>query len=621
MSLRIKLAFSLFMAVAVFLGLDHFLRAYRFQETSAAFEKARGESQVSRVDGALAIVESDLDSALAAARSTPLDLVRSLGREEGRVDIVCVIGPTGSVEAYAGRHPATKEKLQVREIPQEALSNGHPFMTGWGSGTLPRGFMDTEAGPLFVASTLTGKGKEAQLLVVGRVLTPETLMSLSLEARCAFDILPLNGPVPASVESELLMQDDVHRVAFHESEDAELHAFGMIHDIHGVPFGFLRTTVDRADLLVFEEYGRERDRSDLLSSLGVALLFPLSLLLLVQALVTGPLARLTQHAWEIGRSDDMGQRLNLDGSDEIGKLATEFDRMLDELERSRLEQQQMARFAGRADVAAGIMHTVGNLANSIAVSSNLTKDSLASIKVDDLRAVYDELVEHREDLSAYVLEDERGRHVLDFFGQLVEQMETSVKLGASEAKSVMVGVDQITDLMLALSQEDRSDSISDRVVLDRELDGLVEDLRSNRAHGPRFSGLVRVSMASNVVAKLDRQLFLEIMQVLLTNAMEAMADDAPSHQVLKVELSLKDSATAAIRVVDNGAGIAPHRLAEVFGQGVSTKDNRMGLGLHQASIAATKLGGALTAHSDGVGQGATFTLELPIETKTRERAA
>ena len=621
MSLRIKLAFSLFMAVAVFLGLDHFVRTYRFQGRSAAFEKARGESQVQRVDAALAGVESDLDVALVGSGPDPVELIRGIEEDGAKFDVVCLVDSKGEMRAYAGRHPATKQPLRVREIPEQKLSNGHPFMTGWGGGTLPRGFMDTEAGPLFVTSTLLGKGKDAELLVVGRLLTPEALMGLSLEARCAFDIVSVNGRIPASVESELLMEDAGPRVAFHDSEEAGLRAFGVIRNIHGLPFALLETTVDRADLLIFEEYTRERDHSDLLSSLGVALLFPLSLLLLVQALVTGPLARLTEHASKIGQSDDTGERLNLDRTDEIGVLSMEFDRMLDELERSRLEQQQMARFAGRADVAAGIMHTVGNLANSISVSSNLTKDSLASIKIGDLRAVYNELIEHREDLNAYVLQDDRGRHILDFLGQLVDQMEASVQLGEAESKSVMLGVDQITDLMMALSQEDRSNSITDRVVLDKELDDLVEELRTSGAHGARFAGLVRVSMTPEVVASLDRQLFLEIMQVMLTNAVEAMAGDPPSQQVLKIELGLKDETTARICVVDNGAGIAPHRLAEIFGQGSSTKDNRMGLGLHQASIAAKKLGGSLSAQSDGTGEGATFTLELPVERRAMGRAA
>jgi len=35
--------------------------------------------------------------------------------------------------------------------------------------------------------------------------------------------------------------------------------------------------------------------------------------------------------------------------------------------------------------------------------------------------------------------------------------------------------------------------------------------------------------------------------------------------------------------------------------------------LHSGALAAKELGGSITAHSDGPGCGASFTLELPIE--------
>lgn len=39
-----------------------------------------------------------------------------------------------------------------------------------------------------------------------------------------------------------------------------------------------------------------------------------------------------------------------------------------------------------------------------------------------------------------------------------------------------------------------------------------------------------------------------------------------------------------------------------------------GFGLHSGVLAAQEMGGSLRAHSDGVGQGATFTHELPLHT-------
>ena len=42
-----------------------------------------------------------------------------------------------------------------------------------------------------------------------------------------------------------------------------------------------------------------------------------------------------------------------------------------------------------------------------------------------------------------------------------------------------------------------------------------------------------------------------------------------------------------------------------------------GFGLHSGALAAKELGGTLKVRSEGPGAGATFTLELPLETTTQ----
>jgi C4-dicarboxylate-specific signal transduction histidine kinase len=66
-----------------------------------------------------------------------------------------------------------------------------------------------------------------------------------------------------------------------------------------------------------------------------------------------------------------------------------------------------------------------------------------------------------------------------------------------------------------------------------------------------------------------------------------------------------------IIVADNGVGIAPDNLTRIFNHGFTTKKEGHGFGLHSGANAAKEMGGALAAHSDGLGKGAEFTLELP----------
>ena len=56
-------------------------------------------------------------------------------------------------------------------------------------------------------------------------------------------------------------------------------------------------------------------------------------------------------------------------------------------------------------------------------------------------------------------------------------------------------------------------------------------------------------------------------------------------------------------------------LANLFSFGYTTKRDRggSGFGLHSSSNLLKAMGGSLSAHSDGPGKGAVFTVTVPLE--------
>jgi signal transduction histidine kinase len=73
-----------------------------------------------------------------------------------------------------------------------------------------------------------------------------------------------------------------------------------------------------------------------------------------------------------------------------------------------------------------------------------------------------------------------------------------------------------------------------------------------------------------------------------------------------------------VRVRDSGSGIAPHMLPHVFERfwrGVASGSNGLGLGLAISRDIVELHHGALLAHSEGEGLGATFTARLPCLTE------
>jgi signal transduction histidine kinase len=108
----------------------------------------------------------------------------------------------------------------------------------------------------------------------------------------------------------------------------------------------------------------------------------------------------------------------------------------------------------------------------------------------------------------------------------------------------------------------------------------------------------------------EKHKVLQILVNLLRNAKHACQESARTDKRLKVRVTNREG-RVRIAVIDNGVGIPPENLTRIFNHGFTTRKEGHGFGLHSGALAAKELGGSLTVHSDGPGQGAVFTLELP----------
>lgn len=104
---------------------------------------------------------------------------------------------------------------------------------------------------------------------------------------------------------------------------------------------------------------------------------------------------------------------------------------------------------------------------------------------------------------------------------------------------------------------------------------------------------------------------------LLDNAIKYSGNDPK----VQVELERLDARRLALRVKDNGIGIADAELKRIFSRfyripsAVASRVKGTGLGLFIVRSVANKYGGRVYATSEGSGKGSTFVLELPSEFK------
>ncbi len=92
---------------------------------------------------------------------------------------------------------------------------------------------------------------------------------------------------------------------------------------------------------------------------------------------------------------------------------------------------------------------------------------------------------------------------------------------------------------------------------------------------------------------------------------------------VEVEVDKGEQDLAVIRVRDQGIGIPPNETKRIFGRfyrtpwALTQRVKGTGLGLFIVAQTAKRHGGRAFAQSDGVGRGATFTLELPSAPNAR----
>ena len=293
----------------------------------------------------------------------------------------------------------------------------------------------------------------------------------------------------------------------------------------------------------------------------------------------------------------------------ISKNITSLKQAEQELEKVNKDLVTASHRAGMAEVAIGVLHNVGNALNNVNVSVELIKGQIRHMKMDSLAKLADLIREKEQDLSNFLSRDERGKKIVPYlenFHSYLQQARTDV---LQEITNLARSVEHVKEIVAAQQEYAQVCGVIEEV---NPVD-LVED--ALKIHGValdrhrifvfrQFEKLPRISV--------DRHKALQILVNLLQNAKYACTVlDRPNKQV---SIRIKSAAEnkIVIEVSDNGVGISPKNLTRIFSQCFTTRREGHGFGLHSSQLAARELGGSLTAYSEGVGKGATFTLLLPI---------
>ena len=109
----------------------------------------------------------------------------------------------------------------------------------------------------------------------------------------------------------------------------------------------------------------------------------------------------------------------------------------------------------------------------------------------------------------------------------------------------------------------------------------------------------------------DRVHLQQVIIILVTNAMDALADASPDAGGITVQTALVGESVVEVAVSDTGTGIPEHALSRVFDTFYTTKKQGTGLGLSIARTIVETYGGKIWAENNAE-SGTVFRFTLPL---------
>ena len=279
------------------------------------------------------------------------------------------------------------------------------------------------------------------------------------------------------------------------------------------------------------------------------------------------------------------------------------------LETTHNQLVEASRVAGMAEVATTVLHNVGNVLNSVNISASLVAEKVKNAKTSNLARAAEMLQENATDLAGFLTHDPKGSRLPAYFATLAECLTTEQNEMLAELSSLCANIEHIKEIVAMQQAYAKVAGLQETL----NATDLIEDaLRLNAGAVERHHVQVIREFSEAPPLLVDKHKVLQILVNLIRNAKYALEDRSHGDKRMILRVEPGENGSVKISVIDNGAGIAPENLTRIFAHGFTTRRNGHGFALHSGVLAARQMGGNLTCHSAGPGQGATFTLELPL---------
>ena len=287
-------------------------------------------------------------------------------------------------------------------------------------------------------------------------------------------------------------------------------------------------------------------------------------------------------------------------------------RLLKDLADTRKDLEYEAHRAGMAELAANVLHNVGNRLNSVQTSAQVLLTQMEGERELRMMAKIAELFhEHRENLSAFLNNDPKGQQLPKALSVLYQRMHDCQENQATECRHLL---ESLHDALAYLSEQRTHTDHHHQFLSNYDLCEVLEDQLGARAHMFRDKGIHVIKHLQEVPSvALNRPKMQRVLSCLLENACQAVETCRPSDTApaITITTGFREDGLIFLSIADNGCGIESDQLEKVFNQTYSTWSSSKGVGLHYCANTVNEMQGEIEIKSEGRGRGTVVILSFP----------
>ncbi len=296
---------------------------------------------------------------------------------------------------------------------------------------------------------------------------------------------------------------------------------------------------------------------------GIGILIAVLASLWFAARVTRPVVSLAEAARRVA-AGDLATKVEVESSDELGELASSFNRMTEDLLQQKDRTLQAERVAAWRELARRLAHELKN-------------------PLFPLQVTVENLMRAKQKSP-------------EMFEEVFQEGTATLLAEINNLKTIIGRFSEFSKMPQPQRRPTQVNDIVQSVL--RVFHAQLQENNQITVHTELAAGLPEISA--------DPELLHRALQNLILNAIDAM----PQGGDLTIRTQSADG-IVAIEVSDTGSGLTEEECGRLFTPYYTTKQHGTGLGLAIVQSVVSDHGGKISVES-GKDEGATFRIELPI---------